>query len=1149
MECVADRFVETTNGDVIDLATGERVWLTVTSAGGESEQRRWMIRCALFQKLHHPAIAILVDYGLVGEGRRFEAWRCAEPWRGSSAAADGVSRAATSFLEACELTIDGTSLAPVHRVGPHPVVVPGPGWGYPGTPLSAVRKTDLAIENCGVLCVERPSTGAVAELLDQHDSVPHVVGLCGVPGAGKTTTVRQLARAARLHGYVPLSAHLLETPFAKALDGRSALIIDDDAVVGVQSLLDVAIRWPRRHVLLTTSCEAIGRCAVVLNRLAPGALVGAVRPALLADAPMVRRAAVRAQGVPGMFVELLHGKQVSRKGPMRSASRAAEHTPSYGSESSTHGTRPRPASPPVLTTWPAPGELASLRRSMAAALAQLRAGRHAPGDRALRQAVGGLARRGIWTSAADGSLALAASLLKRGRPRDAIEVLDSARDYSRRSGEANSLLSVGTLSGVALVDMGRLDEAASVLGATASALGPGDDANIAVAVELARSRCRFWRGEYADARDALACVREADLREDHVVRLHAMRARVAVGCGDLGGAVAAAVESMRRAEQTGDSGLVAEAAYVAAFAHLAVGDLPSLQNDATICRSAAQAARDPLRACRVQLLLAEQLRRLGRRTDGIDAIRRVNRVPAASLPPLLRRRREMLADLLIAGAPLEGVVARHVKGSGVPGLALYLPRESPAAAGFRLPALWEDAIETLRLCQDAADERATLTTVCGHVQRQLRASAVAFFGVERGALVRLAGNGGRVDPPIAERAVSAALPIAPHQIDERVEAGAPVRYGGATIGAVAVRWTLGSSPDPDRAVAAMTVATTAAGPIVAALLSSRQRAELTQTSGLIGTGHAMIAVRRSIEGAGGAPFPVLVEGESGCGKELVAREIHRSGPRRDRPFCTLNCAALPDELVESELFGHARGAFTGAVGERIGVFEEAHTGTLFLDEVGELSPRAQAKVLRVIQEGELRRIGENISRRVDVRIVSATNRDLRQEVALGRFRLDLLYRLDVVRIVVPPLRERREDIPVLVDKLWRDAADRVGCRATLGVAAVAALAEYDWAGNVRELQNVLAALAVRVPKRGVVPPTALPPQFGHRVRPESYRLDDARRLFEERFVRAALARNGGRRSVAASELGLTRQGLTKLMNRLGLAAGDDRAMCPPQADP
>jgi transcriptional regulator with PAS, ATPase and Fis domain len=249
----------------------------------------------------------------------------------------------------------------------------------------------------------------------------------------------------------------------------------------------------------------------------------------------------------------------------------------------------------------------------------------------------------------------------------------------------------------------------------------------------------------------------------------------------------------------------------------------------------------------------------------------------------------------------------------------------------------------------------------------------------------------------------------------------------------------------------------------------------------------------------------------------------------------LNCAALPDELVESELFGHARGAFTGAVAERVGVFEEAHSGTLFLDEIGELSLRAQAKLLRVIQEGELRRIGENVSRRIDVRIVSATNRDLREEAAAGRFRADLLYRLDVVRIVVPSLRDRREDIPLLVEHFWRDAAARVGTRSTLSPATVASLARYDWPGNVRELQNVLAALAVRVGRRGIVAPEALPAQFGAPVPDQNRRLDAARRVFDERFIRAALLRTGSSRARAAVDLGISRQGLTKLMTRLGIA--------------
>jgi two-component system response regulator HydG len=300
-------------------------------------------------------------------------------------------------------------------------------------------------------------------------------------------------------------------------------------------------------------------------------------------------------------------------------------------------------------------------------------------------------------------------------------------------------------------------------------------------------------------------------------------------------------------------------------------------------------------------------------------------------------------------------------------------------------------------------------------------------------------------------------------------------------------------------------------------------------------------VRRTSERAAAAPFPVLIEGESGCGKELVARALHRASPRRHRPFCTLNCAAIPDDLVEAELFGHVRGAFTGAVSERTGVFEEAHGGTLLLDEVGELSPRAQAKLLRVVQEGELRRVGETTARKIDVRVLAATNRDLRQEVAGGRFRLDLLYRLDVIRIAVPPLRERREDISVLAVRFWQEATSRVGSRATLSPATLLALGRYDWPGNVRELQNTLAALAVRAARRGVVPPAALGPPFTDEPSGEALRLEEARRTFDERFVRAALVRTGGHRARAAAELGVTRQGLTKLMQRLGIAEAKQEA--------
>jgi transcriptional regulator with GAF, ATPase, and Fis domain len=284
------------------------------------------------------------------------------------------------------------------------------------------------------------------------------------------------------------------------------------------------------------------------------------------------------------------------------------------------------------------------------------------------------------------------------------------------------------------------------------------------------------------------------------------------------------------------------------------------------------------------------------------------------------------------------------------------------------------------------------------------------------------------------------------------------------------------------------------------------------------------------------PFHVLVEGESGSGKELVARAIHRTGPRRQRRFCAVNCAALSDDLFEAELFGHARGAFTGAVCERVGLFEDADGGTLFLDEVGELSSRAQAKLLRTIQEGEIRRLGENLPRRVDVRVIAASNRSLELEVTAGRFRADLRFRLQVVKISVPPLRERSEDVASLAARFWADATARAGSRASLAPATLQVLSRYDWPGNVRELQNTIASLAVSAPKRGCVGPEHLSLAFASPDAARMSTLDEARRAFEAEFVREALRRAGGRRAAAAQALGVSRQGLAKLIARLHIDA-------------
>jgi DNA-binding NtrC family response regulator len=329
-----------------------------------------------------------------------------------------------------------------------------------------------------------------------------------------------------------------------------------------------------------------------------------------------------------------------------------------------------------------------------------------------------------------------------------------------------------------------------------------------------------------------------------------------------------------------------------------------------------------------------------------------------------------------------------------------------------------------------------------------------------------------------------------------------------------------------------------------------------QAARMLGVSASIVLLREVIARTADAPFHVLIEGESGSGKELVARALHQQSVRRARRFCAVNCAAFSDDLLEAELFGHARGAFTGALTERVGLFEEAHEGTLFLDEVGELSARAQAKLLRAMQDGEIRRLGENLPRRVQPRIVAATNRSLQEEAAAGRFRPDLLYRLDVIRIRVPPLRERIEDVPVLARAFWEQALARArgGSRATLGPDTLAALARYDWPGNVRELQNVIARLAVQAPARGRVTTQALPPSLLESMPmlsepplSETLPLARARRAFEEQYVRAAIARAGGHLRHAARDLGVTRQGLNKLLARLAIDTANAGALDRPDA--
>jgi DNA-binding NtrC family response regulator len=314
------------------------------------------------------------------------------------------------------------------------------------------------------------------------------------------------------------------------------------------------------------------------------------------------------------------------------------------------------------------------------------------------------------------------------------------------------------------------------------------------------------------------------------------------------------------------------------------------------------------------------------------------------------------------------------------------------------------------------------------------------------------------------------------------------------------------------------------------------QAELARRASLIGDSAPMQQVRGLIERVGPTEARVLVTGESGTGKELVAAAVHAASRRVNRAFVTVNCAAIPRDLVESEMFGHERGAFTGATERRLGRFELAHEGTLFLDEIGDLSAEAQAKLLRTLETGDLQRIGAETTVRTDVRVVSATNRRLEDEVSAGNFREDLYFRLNVFPISLPPLRERLEDLPALVAHL----AERVRPRqaVTFTPAAFDALSAYSWPGNVRELANLIERLsilcgptvdagAVRGVLRGG---PSVPVPSGALGLPLSEALDD----FERSMITAAMAQAEGNVAEAARVLQTDRANLYRRMRRLGI---------------
>jgi two-component system nitrogen regulation response regulator NtrX len=308
------------------------------------------------------------------------------------------------------------------------------------------------------------------------------------------------------------------------------------------------------------------------------------------------------------------------------------------------------------------------------------------------------------------------------------------------------------------------------------------------------------------------------------------------------------------------------------------------------------------------------------------------------------------------------------------------------------------------------------------------------------------------------------------------------------------------------------------------------RAETLRAHEILGSSEVMRRLKEQIALAAPTNGWVLITGENGTGKELVARQIHLQSRRAERPFVEVNCAAIPEELIESELFGHEKGAFTGAIAQKRGKFELAHTGTIFLDEIADMSLKTQAKILRILQEHKFERVGGTETMEVDVRVIAATNKSLEKEIAAGRFREDLYYRLAVIPFHVAPLRERREDIPVLVNAFVREFCADTGMREkAIQPRAMSLLQSYAWPGNVRELRNLVERLVLMTPG----------PRVGSEDLPESIRntevreglesanLDRARRAFEREYLLARLREHGWNISRTAEAIGLARESLSR----------------------
>ena len=921
-----------------------------------------------------------------------------------------------------------------------------------------------------------PVAEPLLEVLDHgRDGEPRWVVVETAAGQSSRAVARRAAEEARARGLVPIAA---------------------DVYLRLRSLLEDDLRHRTLMLILGPGVSLdVGRHALV------EAATVSPRPHVLVSFRSTR--AVRAEPSASVVREAraAYGTGLVR----RSEPRVPDpESPGPNPESRVPG----PGSPVPDPESRIPAALSEdVRRHLARAARWsefCRAGRHAAAERLLRDVAGALARRQALVPAAETLVTLGRLVLERGRASAAEALFGEAAAHGQTAKDERVSLGARVWQAAARTDAAQLTAAESLCRAAlvAGVLVTGERAR----AEATLARILLWQGrvEEAGARD----LRVETGDEEVVVFAGATAVRVLLAQGDVFGAGQRARDLLVRAD-TSRQPLVQ---LIALSAHARVlmetGDLVLAEQRLTDVQIAARAARAPLRSARVRLLWVDALRRAGRTDEAEQSLQELQRLRGAT-PPLLRAAIESRQRGDVRSAP------RVAVSQAAPSVALSM----------------------VAMARDEEEDREAVRRVASFASESLRASRLDIWSADAGPDSTILSIGSGLATTLGPRVLDAGIAIDTRGGAPGGELGVPVRLGSRLVAALVARWPVDRvAPAHARELLELTAAI--ASPRTEAMRATAREVASASTAipELVGSSAAMAEVRRAVTRAATAPFSVLIDGESGSGKELVARALHHLSPRRERRFCDLNCAALPDELLESELFGHMRGAFTGAVADRPGLIEDADGGTLFLDEVADLSPRAQAKLLRVLQQQEVRRVGATFSRKVDVRVVSAANRDMRVEAAEGRFRQDLLYRLDVVRIRVPPLRERPEDIPMLAHHFWRTAAARVGSRAVLTHSVLTALSRYHWPGNVRELQNVMAGLAVAAPARGQVKPGLLPPIMTGAAVFSSARLAEAREQFERRFIEVALARTGGRRARAARELGLSRQGLLKMMTRLGLQA-------------